>query len=157
VTAQDLLKRQHREMRELVVRTRGLGSVEARVRARNDLARLVRAHTSMVEEHVYAKLEAVEETADLAEDSFHAHELLIDVLAELDRLSPDDAEFAPVLDELDDLLAEHLAIEERRVLPWLAAHWSREEVEALGEQMAARYEELRTSGQRPPSEMGPEA
>ncbi len=156
MTVEDLLRGQHREMEELVRRARALGSSSGRLRARDELAKLLRAHSSLEEEELYPKLEGIDETADWADASFRAHELIKEVLLELDGCAPDEAEYLGILDELEELLDEHFGFEEKRVLPWLVAEWPEEQREALGAEMAARFDELRTSGTRPVVELDPD-
>ncbi len=149
MTLDELLRAQHGEIRDSFRRARALGSSAGRLRARDDLARLLRAHAAVEEEQLYPKLEGGEDTADWADASYRAHELIRDVLLELDACPPDDIEYAGIVDELEEIVDEHVGFEERRILAWLARAWPTDRREQLGTEMAARFEELCTSGARP--------
>jgi hemerythrin HHE cation binding domain-containing protein len=149
LTLDELLRAQHEEIKDSFRRARALGSIPGRLRARDELATFLRAHTAVEEEQLYPKLEGLEETADWADVSYRAHELIREVLLELDACSPDDIEYAGIVDELEEIVEEHVGFEERRILGWVAGAWPEDRRAQLGAEMAARFEELRTSGARP--------
>jgi hypothetical protein len=149
VTAEDLLTTQHAEMKALFRRARAPGSFTARLRARDELLSFLRAHSSLEEEQIDAKLEDLEDITEWVDASFRAHELMKEVGDELEATSPADAEYLAVMDELEELVDEHVELEETRLLTRLVDRLARDRREALGAEMAARFEELRSSGARP--------
>lgn len=150
-----VLERHHAAIRGLVLRTRSFDGLEARQHSRDELVRLLLAHCSIEEEYLYAKLEENEDTVDWAESAFFAHEQLREILEELSSCAPGEPEFEPILDELDELLEEHLLLEEQRVIPWLTDHWPKERLAELADQMAARATELENSDLRPVQSIEP--
>lgn len=137
----DLLRRQHEEAKELIEQIRD-ADVGGRAAIRARLVAALRGHTAIEEELFYPRLERDHDLGDVVADSFRQHEELKDVLGELERCDPDDAEFADLVDELEHVVAGHIEDEEGDLLPRVEAQWPLALLDRLGAEMLHRYEEL---------------
>jgi hypothetical protein len=149
MSAIDFIRRQHDDIRMYLAKLRELRGLEARRRTVGGLVRLARSHASIEEEFLYAKLDGDAELADVVDAAFRDHEHLEEALGELERCAPDDEALLGIVDELEEILDEHLAAEEQRLLERLAERWSAGELVELGRQMRARFAELTASAERP--------
>jgi len=149
MSAIDFIRRQHDDIRMYLAKLRELRGLEARRRTVSGLVRLARSHASIEEEFLYAKLDGDAELADVVDAAFRDHEHLEEALGELERCAPDDEAVLGIVDELEEILDEHLAAEEQRLLERLAERWPAGELVDLGQQMRARFAELTASAERP--------
>ena len=149
MSAIDFIRRQHDDIRMYLAKLRELRGLEARRRTVSGLLRMARSHASIEEEFLYAKLEGDDALADAVDAAYRDHEHLEEALVELERCAPDDEALLGIVDEIDEILDEHLATEEDQLLERLAARWSAGELVELGRQMRARFAELTASAERP--------
>ena len=149
MSALDFLRKQHEEIRVFYAKLRELHNVEARRRTVSGLARLVRSHASLEEEYLYPKLESEAEVADLLDGAFRDHEHLDEVVADLESCPPDDPALVGIVEELEELFEEHVAMEEGRLFAWIDTSWSAAQLGQLGSAMQARFAELTQSAERP--------
>jgi len=149
MSAIDFIRRQHDDIRMYLAKLRELRGLEARRRTVSGLLRMARSHASIEEEFVYPKLEADETLADLVDAAYRDHEHLDEALGELEGCAPDDEALLGIVDEIEEILDEHLGVEEERLLVRLADRWPEGELVELGRQMRARFAELTSSAERP--------
>ncbi len=135
--ALQLLRRQHAHARRLLSearRARGSEAADTRLR----LIVFLRAHTSLEDEHIFAKLEGDDEVASLVEDGYREHELLAELLVELERMSSEDPQVPALLDELEEILDGHTAIEEGKLFPYIERVWPGSLIDEVGRRIAGR-------------------
>jgi hemerythrin-like domain-containing protein len=131
VNALQLLRWQHTRARRLLGQARG-GDLQART----EIVALLREHATAEEEHVLAKLEGDDAIATALEDAYREHEILGDVLLELDRTPSDARELAALLEELEELLETHIQIGEGSLFPYIERAWPSSMLDEVGKTMA---------------------
>jgi hemerythrin superfamily protein len=149
MNALEFLRKQHEEIRMFCAKLRELRNVEARRRTVSGLARLVRSHASLEEEYLYPKLENEPEIGELVDGAYRDHEHLDEVVADLESCAPDDPALAGIVEELEELFEEHVAVEEGRLFAWIEPAWAATVLGELGTAMQARFAELTQSAERP--------
>jgi len=137
-----LLKADHREVE---------GYFEAFEKARSDdrkqqlaekICRALTVHTTIEEEIFYpAFLEATEEE-DLHHEAAVEHDGAKKLIAEIESSGPDDDYYDAKVTVLSEMIKHHVNEEEKRDGLFAKSRQSEMDLEALGEQLAARKAEL---------------
>jgi hemerythrin superfamily protein len=138
--ATSLIENQHREVEKL------FESLEASPGADlvQQLATALAAHATMEEELFYPFVKRLRR--DLAFEAHEEHEVITHALKRLVAGRPDAESFRAKVKACKDVTQHHVAEEEKEVIPAVADALEEEEDKALGQQMAARYEELVAEG-----------
>jgi hypothetical protein len=129
MNALELLRRRHAEVKDLLDRLRRGEAPVAEV------DRVLTGLLALESEHLFPILEGIEELADRNERSFREHEEIEDVLAELERTPPGDAELPAIAEELEAVCAQHFEDEEREIYPVLESQLEAAVLDSLGERM----------------------
>ncbi len=143
--ATDLLKRQHDEVKGIFEALRD-AEVNERAELRQRLATALRAHNQMEEELLYPRFEEKEGFEELIANAWEQHEEATAALAELERLAVDEAGFDDQLGLVQDLVLEHVALEENEVIPRIEQVWTNDMLEELGADMRERFDQLLEAG-----------
>jgi hemerythrin superfamily protein len=136
-----LLKADHRQVEEWFEEFE-----EADDDRRQELATLIcnalKVHTIIEEEIFYpAFLDATDDT-DLHHEAEIEHNGAKNLIAEIEASSPDDEYFGPRVSVLSEMIKHHVKEEEKPGGMFAEARNSEMDLEALGEQLAARKAEL---------------
>jgi len=146
--ATDLLKQQHREIEELLREIETSEEESDRRSLREEMANALAAHTSVEEEIFYpAALEALGPGARIRE-ALEQHALVDFALYRLLSVSVNDESFPAKVASLKDVLMDHLEEEESELLPQADGEMERDQLEQLGDRLAARFEERLAEGHR---------
>lgn len=142
-----LLKEDHRRVREVLSQ---LGGEQLSTETLQELAQLVEAHTELEEELVYPAFhEAAADTeqAHLYFEALEEHGLVDNLLVEVQpgKLGPE--VLAAKLKVTKDLLLHHLDEEEKTLFPAMRKLCSKQQLDELGQKLAARRSELEGTGQ----------
>ncbi len=135
-----MLEQDHREVEELfekIKRTNGA----ARAQLVSRLAADLRLHMKVEESIVYPAIaKQVDDGDDMVEEAKTEHEGARKVLADVEKLSPNEPGFDGALEMLEAGISHHVEEEEDEVFPKLRESVSAGELDDLGEKVAAAKE-----------------
>lgn len=139
-----LLKEDHEVLRRLFRSYVATADVEERRRAVKDIKSVLEEHSRIEEEVFYPAVMRVrsEQAKDCVRVGLEDHHVLDGIVAELDQLEPEDADFDAKVRALQQSVERHLLDEEERMFAQARIHLTDERLERLGREMAA----LRESG-----------
>jgi hemerythrin HHE cation binding domain-containing protein len=142
--ATDLLKKQHKEVKALFKKIENTEGARERRRLMNEISIALEGHTAIEEEMFYPAVRGLEtqKAEEMILEAFEEHHVVKLVLAELPQVDPADDRFEAKMTVLSELV-EHHADEEEKEMFKLAQKLGKDELEALGEQMEARFEAFR--------------
>ena len=147
--ATDLLKKQHKEVKALFKEIEDAEGARERKRLLNEIVTSLESHTVIEEEMFYPAVRGIEtqKAEEMVLEAFEEHHVVKLVLAELPNVDLEDERFEAKMTVLSELV-EHHADEEEKEMFKLAQKLGKDELEALGEQMAERFEALRGQKRR---------
>jgi hemerythrin superfamily protein len=137
--AVELLESQHREVEGLFEQLREAESARERGELFAELADQLAAHTKIEETIFYPKV-CDEDTSELLHHSVEEHLAAKRVIAELLDMKPSDAAFMRKIDELEELVRDHVEDEELELFPQV-----REldiDLDALARRMEKKFADL---------------
>jgi len=142
--ATDLLKKQHKEVKALFKKVENTEGARERRRLMNEISIALEGHTAIEEEMFYPAVRGLEtqKAEEMVLEAFEEHHVVKLVLAELPKVDPADERFEAKMTVLSELV-EHHADEEEKEMFKVAQKLGKGELEALGEQMEARFEAFR--------------
>ena len=153
--ALSLLTEQHEEVDDLIEKIESADGDEKEALF-TELADKVAAHAT-VEEKIFYPAVMAKQTEDILLESVEEHLSVKRVLADLLELSPDDDKFDAKLSVMKEQLEHHAHEEEEgELFPKVKKLLSKDELEALGGEMVAMFEELLAKSPRKnvPAETG---
>ena len=134
-----LLERDHRRLEDLL--KRGEKTTERAIKGRNELLNTITAelniHEWIEEKVLYPALKAHPESNDLALEGYQEHHVVDLLIQELHDLPRDDERWGAKFKVLKENLEHHIHDEEGPMFRTARGVLSREELQALGAQMAA--------------------
>jgi hemerythrin superfamily protein len=145
MNAIDLLEGQHRQVEDLFDQLREAETPLEKERLFTELADKLAVHSTIEERHFYPSVKDKETEAILVE-SVEEHLSIKRILADLLDLDPSDDSFDPRIKMLREEVVHHLEGEEGELFPEVRKLMSEEELEAIGQDMAATQEELIAEG-----------
>jgi|SRR6478735_1352064 len=137
--ATDLLKQQHRTVEALFAKIEA-GEPEAL----KDLASALAAHMAIEHEFLYPESREVDEDAVL--EAFEEHAIAETALKRALALDPEDESFDARVKVLKELIEHHVKEEEGELFPKVEKALELTELEALGKQMEARFDQVLKKG-----------
>jgi hypothetical protein len=137
--ATDLLERQHRNVEALFAKIEA-GEPEAL----KDLASALAAHMAIEHEFFYPASREVDEDAVL--EAFEEHSIAETALKRALATDPEDESFDARVKVLKELIQHHVEEEEDELFPEVEKQLGKEELETLGAQMEARFEQVLKKG-----------
>jgi hemerythrin superfamily protein len=106
---------------------------------KQDIYELIREeltlHTDAEEAVFYPAIAELQELEELAESSLADHDRMIEMLQEIDEIE-DESDFDSKLDELQDILDQHIDQEENEVFPKVRRQMDERTLEQLGQRIA---------------------
>lgn len=135
----DLLESQHREVEELFEKIHAANSARDRSRLFAELADQLAAHTKIEETIFYPKV-CDEGTSKLLHHAVEEHLDAKRLIAELLDLEPSDEQFLSKIEELEQLVSEHVEDEETELFPQVRE--SDVDLVALGQRLEKRFADL---------------
>jgi hemerythrin superfamily protein len=133
-----LLKEDHRDVKELFRRYRGLGAGATRRKAQT-MERVVRelsVHAAVEEQVFYPDVKAeVRGTKRLVDHALHEHQELKENLAKVQRLEPGSEEFEATMRTIIDDVTEHVKEEETELFPKVRQAKSKRELLDMAKMM----------------------
>ena len=110
----------------------------------------LKIHDAIEEEIFYPKVREAIEEMDVMDEADEEHHMVRIAIAELDHMGDDDERFEAKFTVLSEMVRHHIKEEEGTMFPKVKK--SDVDLEALGEEMTARKEELKKSGTPPTKE-----
>jgi hypothetical protein len=140
MNAIELLKQQHQEVDELIAKLEGDGGDKQALF--DELADKLAAH-STIEEKLFYPAVIAKQTEEILLESVEEHLAIKRVLADMLELEPDDEHFKAKLSVLKEELEHHAHEEEEKELfPKVKKLMEKDELDGLGNEMTAMFEEL---------------
>jgi hemerythrin superfamily protein len=129
-----VLKKDHREVREMFSKYRGLGKSahKSRQRIADQLVKELSRHAAAEEQVLYPNLRKTPGGERMADHAINEHQQLKETLAELSRTKPDSDQFDPLVKRVKSLVDEHVREEEREVFAHLRRESSKDELQKMG-------------------------
>jgi len=143
MTATNLLKKQHQEVKSLFRRVQKTEDTEARQGLTKEIINKLTVHAKIEEELFYPAVRGIgtEKAKDLVLEAYEEHHVVKLFLEELPTIDAEDEAFTAKMTVLGELVEHHADEEEKDMFP-LAQKLGEAQLEAVGEQMAARVEAL---------------
>jgi hemerythrin-like domain-containing protein len=143
VNALDLLKKHHKEVKQLFKKFEKLAedAAEERVELFAVLADRLAAHTT-IEEQLFYPFIKNDDTEDIIRESLEEHLSAKRLMADLLEMEGDDANFDAKLEVLQEQVEHHVEEEEEELFKLVRKGFSDEQLEDLGERMQAEYDDL---------------
>jgi len=140
--ATDLLKKQHRKVEGLFSKLEkgGKDRSELITELANDLA----AHMAIEQAIFYPAVREID--PEMVGESYEEHAIAEMALKRLLATELDQATFKPKLVALKELIEHHVEEEEEELFPEVEEKMESEELESLGDEMQAAFEEASESG-----------
>jgi hemerythrin superfamily protein len=140
-----LLKQQHREVEALFKQLEKAKSARPRQKAFEQIADKLAVHATIEEKHFYPSVNR-RNTEEILLEAVEEHLGVKRVIADMLKLRADDPTFEAKAKVLKDLVEHHVEEEEETLFPKVSKLIDAEELEALGDEMAATMEDLLESG-----------
>ena len=152
----DILTADHREMIELIGRIKGTSDADQRRDLADTVIAEVVRHAVAEEMYVYPAVEAsVPNGARMVEHDKEEHQEIVEVMKQIEDLSPSDQAFMSRVQQLEAQLLHHANDEESEQFPQLRAHLTAGQLVELGEkvQTAKKLAPTRPHPSAPHSEL----
>jgi hemerythrin-like domain-containing protein len=113
------LKRDHKEMSDLLIKLQGTSKRASKARRRlfDQLGKEIDLHTRLEETYFYAVLEQWQEFRDTVNLAFQEHDSVKQLFLELTSLEISDRRWDEKLERLDARLRKHMEEEEQKLFP----------------------------------------
>jgi hemerythrin superfamily protein len=149
MTATDLLKRQHKDVRGMFKKIEKTEDSRQRRQLMDQVSIALEAHTAIEEEMFYPAIKELEtkKAAEMVNEAYEEHHVVKLVLRELPEVDPEDERFEAKMTVLSELVDHHAEEEEDEMFK-LAKKLGEDELEELGERMEQRFQEMTAKGQR---------
>lgn len=143
MNALDLLKQQHKEVKALFKKVEKASGAGERRRLMKEISTALEGHTAIEEEMFYPAVAELDtkKAEEMVNEALEEHHVVKLVLKELPNVDPDDERFEAKMTVLSELV-EHHADEEEEEMFKTAKKIGKEELEALGEQMEQRFDQV---------------
>ena len=136
-----MLEQDHREVEELFEKIKNTNGADAGPARHTRLAADLRLHMKVEESIVYPAIaKQVDDGNDMVEEAKTEHEGARKVLGDVEKLSPNEPGFDGALEMLEAGISHHVEEEEDEVFPKLRESVSAEELDDLGQKVAAAKE-----------------
>ena len=140
--ATDLLKEQHKEVKDLFENVLDTEDGEERQTLMDEIVEKLKVHTQIEEEIFYPAIRELGEKGEkMILEALEEHHVVDLVIAELPTLDPEDDRFEAKMTVLCELVNHHVEEEEKEMFK-LAKKLGADVLERLGERLEARFNEL---------------
>lgn len=145
MSAIDLLESQHREVAKLFKQIEKTTSGEEKIRLFEEIADKLAIHAAIEEHHFYPAVKA-KRTEDILLEAVEEHLVIKRTIADLLQLEVGDEHFDPKITVLKEEVEHHVGEEEKDLFPKVKKLLSKQELDALEQEMIAEQEELEEEG-----------
>ncbi len=136
-----LLRKDHREVKELLKQSEDADTAQKQ-KLFEQIKSELQVHETIEEEIFYPALKEHAKTKELALEAYEEHQVVDQIMSELEQLSPDDEAWDAKFSVMEENLKHHINEEEREMFEQAQKVFSDEELDQLGEQMLQRKEQL---------------
>ena len=146
IDAVELLTQQHREVEEMFERFEKMTdrAKVSKKKLADEICNALIMHTTIEEEIFYpATREASEDTEDMVDEAVVEHASAKDLIAQIMEMDPDDDLYDAKVKVLSEMIDHHVKEEEKEMFP--KAKQLKLDMEALGQEMKARQQEIEAS------------
>jgi hemerythrin superfamily protein len=146
IDAVELLTQQHREVEEMFERFEKMTdrAKVSKKKLADEICNALIMHTTIEEEIFYpATREASEDTEDMVDEAVVEHASAKDLIAQIMEMDPDDDLYDAKVKVLSEMIEHHVEEEEKEMFP--KTRQLKLDMEALGEEMKARQQEIEAS------------
>lgn len=144
MNAVTLLKKDHTRVKELFREYESAG--ERAHKKKQQIAQQVftelEIHTKLEEEIFYPAAQAKKDLTDTVTEGLEEHHVVDVLIAELKQMDPADDHYDAKFKVLTENVEHHIQEEEKELLPQAQKDLGREEIDRLGDAMAARKQQL---------------
>ena len=148
----ELLESQHREVEDLFSQIEDTDDPETKGELFETIADKLAIHAAIEEHHFYPAVKA-KRTEDILLEALQEHLAVKRILADLLETDPEDVTFDAQIKVLKETVEHHVEEEETDLFPKVKKLLSKDELEAVGQEMSAEQAELEEKGS--PHEMIP--
>ena len=135
----NLLKADHRKVEELFSQLES-ASGQAKMRVFEQIKMELELHTHIEEKFFYPALEKPKQTHELTLEAYEEHDVVKKLLQQMSRAKSATEEWEAQAKVLQENVEHHVEEEENELFPKAQAALGEEDIEELGEQMAAEKE-----------------
>jgi hemerythrin superfamily protein len=136
MNAISMLESDHRKVETLFTQFRGEGDLLRRRGLAEQIVTELAVHAEIEEAHFYpAAAEATPGARGLVDDGRREHTVVKRLLADLERLDPEDAAWMRAMDELEGCVRHHVEEEEGEMFPKVGEALGSARLEAIGQAM----------------------
>ena len=147
-----LLKADHRQVEEWFEEFEKARSADRKLELATEICNALKVHTTIEEEIFYPAFLAATEDKDMHHEAEVEHAGAKKLIAEIEAISPDDDYYDAKVKVLSEMINHHVKEEEQPEGMFAEARDSDMDLDALGEQLAARKAELEENGDSVPPE-----
>jgi len=148
-----LLKADHRKVEDLFSQLES-ASGQAKMRVFEQIKMELELHTHIEEKFFYPALEKPKQTHELTLEAYEEHDVVKKLLQQMSRAKSATEEWEAQAKVLQENVEHHVEEEENELFPKAEAALGEEEIEALGEQMAAEKERKQRTASKSSSKKG---
>ncbi|BDG06263.1 hemerythrin domain-containing protein [Anaeromyxobacter oryzae] len=147
MNAIEMLKQQHREVKDLFEELEGAGEGAKKTKERlfKQIADAMAIHAQIEEKLFYPESKA-ENTEELLREAVEEHLSVKRVIADLLETGPEDEQFDARCTVLKEQIEHHVGEEEQQLFPKVQKNCSKDELEDLGSRMEQMAEQLEEEG-----------
>jgi hemerythrin superfamily protein len=145
MNAVDLLESQHREVEKLFSKIEKATSPDAKENIFTQIADKLAVHAAIEEHRFYPAVKA-KRTEDILLEALEEHLGIKRVLADLLETEASDESFDAKIKVLKEQVEHHVGEEEDDLFPKVRKLFSKDELEAIGQEMSAEQSELEEQG-----------
>ena len=136
--ALELLKEDHRKVKELFEKAEGTEDLKEKTKIFSQIQSELETHARIEETVFYPAMEKHEELKDLVLESIEEHRQIKTLLKEIDNLKSDSEKLEPKLSVLMENVEHHAEEEEEgKMFPKIRQICSQQDLEELGEELEA--------------------
>jgi hemerythrin superfamily protein len=146
-----LLKADHRQVEQWFEQFEKTRDDDRKLTLATNICNALKMHTSIEEEIFYPAFLAATEDKDMHHEAEVEHDGAKKLIAEIEASGPDDDYYDAKVKVLSEMIKHHVKEEEQRGGMFAEARDSDMDLQALGEQMAARKAELEAAGDVAPA------
>jgi hemerythrin superfamily protein len=146
MNAIDLLKSQHREVESLFAKIEKAKKADQKEAIFTKIADSLAVHAAIEEHHFYPAVKD-RRTEDILLESLEEHLGIKRVLSDLLDIEADDETFDAKITTLKEQVEHHVGEEEGDLFPKVAKLFSKDELEAIGQEMSEEQTELEEKGE----------
>jgi hypothetical protein len=142
MNALELMHKDHEELKEMLGRVDDVRSVGGREHLLEKIRHELVAHERMEEEVFYPALKSHKKAREIVLEGFEEHHVVDMVMAEIEGVPFDDEKWGAKFKVMKENIEHHIEEEENEMFKQARQVFDEDELEALGEQMTARKEQL---------------